>query len=124
MAFGEEDVEHYGAEHGAESGTGPEGYALAEGYAEIAHGEAEGETANAPEGSEEDCHPDAEWVVGGEEFAEAMPLWNGEKCSQKREQKPCEDALHEPVAFPAPGFDPVDGHIAARLAEGSDGYDK
>lgn len=51
-----------------------------------------------------------------------MPLWHGEEGSQERKNEPCENALHNPVTFPTPSSDFVDGHVATRLAERADRY--
>ena len=53
-----------------ESGTCAKGYALTQSYSEITHREAEGESANTPQHTEDDGHEDVERVVGREQFSE------------------------------------------------------
>ena len=122
IELGEEHIEQHGAEDGAQTGTGAEGNALAEGHTEVTHGEAEREAAHAPEDAEEDGHPDIERLIGAEQLAEAMTRGHGEQGAEHGEHQPGEDALNEPVALPRPLLDLVDGDVAATLAEGAHRY--
>jgi len=113
----------YGAQDGAEGGTGTEGDALAQGDAEIAHRKAEGQAAHAPQRTEQDGHPGGlgVGVHQGEQVAEAAAgPGQGQQGAEKREEEPGKDSLDHPVAFPAPTLDLVDRDVARTLAERPD----
>jgi hypothetical protein len=48
---------------------------------------------------------------------------NGKQRAKQGKNHPGKQALHYPETLPAPGLHPVDGHITARLAKGTDGND-
>ena len=52
-----------------------------------------------------------------------MTLGNSKECTEQRQEQPCEDALHYPIAFPAPILYLIDWNIAAGLAECPNCYD-
>ena len=111
------------AQDGAERRTGTERDALAEGDAEIAHAEAEGQTAHAPQRTEKDGEPGGLGirVHHGEQVAEAPARpGDGKEGAHQREEQPGEDALDNPVALPAPILDLVDRDVARTLAERPD----
>ena len=75
------------------------------------------------EDAEEDREPGALRIRlhQAQQFTEAAPRpRQRQQRTRQREQQPREDALHDPVALPAPGLDPVDRHITAALAERPD----
>src|SRR4029450_7782768 len=93
-----EDRRHERAEGGAE----PERDRVAEGDAQVAHGEAEREPAHAPEDAEEEG-PEERLRVGG--------LQDGDRAGQDREREgprrddPGEDAPYHPEDLPGPAPD-------------------
>ena len=122
VELGEEDVEQHRAHDCPEAGARAERYALPQGHAQVAHGKAKGEPANAPEHAEEDGHPDVERSLGREQFSKAMACRDGQQGTQQGQHEPGEHALHYPVRLPAPVLYLVYRHVAARLAERSHGY--
>ena len=106
------------AEDGSEAGAGTKGDALAKRNAKVAHAEAEGKAAHAPEDAEEDGEQ-AGLNVACEKAEEGLAGRHGQKRAQQREDQPGEDALYYPVTLPAPGLYLIDRNVAAALAEGA-----
>ena len=52
-----------------------------------------------------------------------MTLGNSKECTEQRQEQPCEDTLHNPIALPAPVLNLIDWNIAAGLAECPNCYD-
>ena len=53
-----------------------------------------------------------ETVGTGQQLYETMTSRYGQLSTQQRQEQPGKDTLYEPVAFPAPFPDFVDGHVA------------
>ena len=46
-----------------------------------------------------------------------MPFGDSQQSTEKWQDEPGKDALHQPIAFPAPRLNLVNGHVATGLAE-------
>ena len=85
-----------------------DGDADAERHAEMAHGEAVADVADAPHGSEEGDFEEQVRVHGG---VEAEKLRQQDEADADGQQNPGEEAGDGPGGFPRPVFDFLDGRV-------------
>ena len=92
----------------AEGRAVTERHAHAKGHAEVAHGQAEGEPAEAPQHAEEIGPPQCGEGLAGER---ASDICRQDRSQQPRTDDPGKDAADEPVGLPGPFFDRAVGNI-------------
>ena len=111
------DRRNHRTECGAESGRDR----LSERNTQIAHAEAPGKTADAPQRTEQDGQEHG-FSRSGRQYRSQCGKRYGIKCEGPRQDDPRHDALANPVSLPRPVFNLVDGSVIARPGKRPDGH--
>ena len=98
---GAEGAVEEGGDEGAEGGAAAEGDGVTEGETEVADGEAEGESADAPRETEEEGPEEG---FGGGVGDEGPGFRDEEGGEDRGGDDPAKEAADEPVGFPAPAL--------------------